>query len=205
MHTHASAGGHRKARGRGGTLDSHDLGHRFAQGSAEAMSEAYAEYGRLVFSLCLAGLRNREDAEDAAQLVFTRAWRSRESYDPSRPLGSWLTGITRRVVADMFDQRVRQRRVIDAETVGRSRRDRGVLSEDVVDRVVVHEALRRLGPPQDTILQLAFVEDLPQRVIAERLDLPLGTVKAHIHRGLARLREALGGEQCLRTRTPNGT
>lgn len=60
-----------------------------------------------------------------------------------------------------------------------------------MDRVIVHEALEQLGPPQDEILRMAFVQDLPQRQIAERLDLPLGTVKSHIHRGLARLRRSL--------------
>ena len=76
-----------------------DLGRRFAAGDPEAMREAYDRHGTLVFSLCVTALRHREDAEDAAQQVFTRAWRSRATYDPSRPLGGWLTGITRRAVS----------------------------------------------------------------------------------------------------------
>ncbi|QCU79064.1 sigma-70 family RNA polymerase sigma factor [Citricoccus sp. SGAir0253] len=154
------------------------------------MREAYSLHGRLVFSLCMAALGQRQDAEDAAQQVFTRAWRSRESYDPSRPLGGWLTGITRRVVADVFAARERQRRAVDA-TAGEQPREDRQLSEQVVDRVLVHEALDRLGPPQDEILRMAFVQDLPQAQIAERLGMPLGTVKSHVHRGLARLRVAL--------------
>lgn len=154
------------------------------------MSDAYAEHGRLVFSLCMTSLGNRQDAEDATQQVFTRAWRSREAYDPARPLGGWLTGITRRVVADVFSARERQRQLVDASVADPSR-DGRQLSEQVVDRVVVHEALDRLGPPQDEILRMAFVQDLPQGQIAERLGMPLGTVKSHVHRGLARLRVAL--------------
>lgn len=154
------------------------------------MADMYAEYGRLVFSLCLTALEHREDAEDASQLVFTRAWRSRESYDPARPLGAWLTGITRRVVADAFTSRTRQRQAREASLLHDSRDDDG-LSDDVVDRVVVHEALDRLGPPQDEILRMAFVQDLPYRQIAESLDLPVGTVKSHVHRGIARLRKAM--------------
>ena len=93
------------------------LDRRFAAGEAVAVREAYERHGRLVFSLCLAALRSREDAEDAAQQVFTRAWRSRDTYDPARPLGGWLTGITRRVIADMFAGRAREARKMEAEVV----------------------------------------------------------------------------------------
>lgn len=155
------------------------------------MSEVYAAHGRLVHSLSLAALRHRQDAEDATQQVFTRAWRSRESYDPAQPMGAWLTGITRRVVADVFAARDRQRRASRAETVGLRPEAAGALPDALVDRVVVHEALRELGPPQDEILKLAFVEDLPRKQIAERLGMPVGTVKSHVHRGLARLRQSL--------------
>jgi len=166
------------------------LDRRFAAGETAAVREAYERHGRLVFSLCLAALRSREDAEDAAQQVFTRAWRSRGTYDPARPLGGWLTGITRRVIADMFAGRAREARKMEAEVVHLPRAEDAV-SDAVVAAVVVHDALALLGPPQDEVLRLAFLEDLAHQQIAERLDMPLGTVRSHIHRGLAALRRRL--------------
>lgn len=166
------------------------LDRRFAAGEAAAVREAYERHGRLVFSLCLAALRSREDAEDAAQQVFTRAWRSRGTYDPARPLGGWLTGITRRVIVDMFAGRAREARKMEAEVVHLPRAEDAV-SDAVVAAVVVHDALALLGPPQDEVLRLAFLEDLAHQQIAERLDMPLGTVRSHIHRGLAALRRRL--------------
>lgn len=170
-----------------------DLGRRFAAGDPEAMREAYDRHGTLVFSLCVTALRHREDAEDAAQQVFTRAWRSRATYDPSRPLGGWLTGITRRVVADVGAARTRQVRTVEAEAGRLPCEDAAgdPVSESAVASLVVRQALDRLGPPQDEVLRLAFLEDLPYPHIAERLSLPLGTVKSHVHRGLAALRRSL--------------
>ena len=155
------------------------------------MHELYQEHGTLVYSLCLAALRHRQDAEDATQQVFTRAWRSRDTLDVLRPTGAWLTGIARRVIADTFASRDRQRQSAEAGTVALVREGSSQPTDGLVDRVVVQQALQRLGPPQDEILRLAYSEDLPLKAIAERLQMPLGTVKSHIHRGLARMRKSL--------------
>lgn len=155
------------------------------------MQELYHQHSPLVFSLCMAALRQRQDAEDATQQVFTRAWRSRETYDPSRPTGAWLTGITRRVIADELAARERQRRSVRANAAELDRSTVAESADDMVDRVIVQQALARLGPPQDEILRLACSEDVPLKTIAQRLDMPLGTVKSHVHRGLARLRKSL--------------
>jgi RNA polymerase sigma factor (sigma-70 family) len=178
-----------------------DLPQLFAAGSPEAVRRAYEAHGRLIYNLCLHGLKHPQDAEDAVQTVFTRAWRSRDTYDPTRPLGGWLTGIARRVVLDVYADRDRRRRTEEAASERLRLPGPPALSDEVVDRIAIHDALSRLRPPQDEILRLAFVHDLPQAEIAERLDLPLGTVKSHIHRGLAALRRAMevnGGTQPVR-------
>lgn len=156
------------------------------------MQELYHEHGTLVFSLCMATLRHRQDAEDATQQVFTRAWRSRETYDVNRPVGGWLTGITRRVIADILASRARDRQRADADAVSQARVGISELTDFVMDRIVVQQTLEELGPPQDTILRMVYLKDQPLKTVAEQLDMPLGTVKSHIHRGLARMRQSLG-------------
>ncbi|WP_255545958.1 MULTISPECIES: sigma-70 family RNA polymerase sigma factor [unclassified Nesterenkonia] len=175
----------------GDALDQQPLATRFAAGEPAAMHDLYQQHASFVFSLCMVALRHRQDAEDATQQVFTRAWRSRESYDPSQPTGAWITGITRRVIADVFARRERDQQTAEAGADVMVRNGATRPTDAVIDRVVVQQSLRQLGPPQDEIIRLAYSEDLPLRTIAERLEMPLGTVKSHVHRGLARMRESL--------------
>ncbi len=171
--------------------DDAELAHAFAAGDEAALGEAYRRWSAFVHTLALRSLRDHTDAEDATQQVFVNAWRGRGSFDQARgPLAAWLTGITRTVVADAFARRTRHQRdtraaiaaiapVVDADTVS------------IADRLLVADEMTRLGEPQRTILTLAFWEDLTHDQISERLELPLGTVKSHIRRGLQRLRARL--------------
>ena len=176
---------------RGDALDQHNLAMRFAAGEPAALQELYQQHGALVFSLCMAALRHRQDAEDATQQVFTRAWRSHNTYDVSHPTGAWLTGITRRVIADVFARREKEAQAAEVGVNAQARNDAPQPTDALVDRVVVQQSLDQLGPPQNEILRLAYTEDLPLKTIAERLEMPLGTVKSHVHRGLARMRKSL--------------
>ncbi|WP_298748666.1 sigma-70 family RNA polymerase sigma factor [uncultured Serinicoccus sp.] len=159
----------------------------------DALERAYRRWGGLVHGLARRAV-GPDDADDVTQAVFVSAWRGRATYDrASAPLGAWLVGITRRRIADQL--RTRQRQVPVA--VAREQQDvpdgGAWTAADSTDLLTIYEELERIGDPQRRIILLAYVEDLTQREIAERLDLPLGTVKTHTNRTLARLRTLLGG------------
>ena len=178
------------------TIDRSDTGgddeilDRFRSGDELALRWLYDRYGAAVLHLAHTSLGNRHDAEDIVQATFVAAWQSRDRYD--RRLGSplaWLLGIARRKAVDLVRLRSRQDRVTDTlRQVETAVHDHGHDADAVVDRLVVADGLRVLEPDQRRVLELSFYDDLTHVQIAALTGMPLGTVKSHLRRGLARLR-----------------
>ena len=175
-------------------LNNHDdspLVASFQAGDERALATMYERWARLVYGMSLRSLANVADAEDVTQRVFVAAWLGRGSFDPDRArLSAWLVGITKHSIADAHERRARDRR--DREALIQSL-DREVSDwpDDIADRLVVADALADLPETPRQIMRLAFYDRLTHSQIAERLGLPLGTVKSHIRRSLDRLRTRL--------------
>jgi RNA polymerase sigma-70 factor (ECF subfamily) len=176
-------------------LDLEELGRRLTSGDQSALAECYQRWGALVFTIAQRSVGNSEDAADITQNVFISAWNSRSSFDPDAGnLPGWLVGITRRRVVDSYRgaSRSRELSVADMSDIGvEPAADAATEPTSVIDAVVLADEMNDLGEPARTIVALAFYDDLTHPQIAERLGLPLGTVKSHIRRSLTRLRTRL--------------
>jgi RNA polymerase sigma factor (sigma-70 family) len=169
-----------------------ELADRLRAGDETALREAYDRHGAAVFYLAQRLLGNRSDAEDVTQVTFVAAWTGRDGFDPQRgTILGWLLGIARRKAVDRL--RVAER---DGRAVETVRKLAAPPPEDaperVLDRLVVADELATLPAEQRRTLELAFYDDLTHPQISAVTGLPLGTVKSHIRRGMASLRQRWG-------------
>jgi RNA polymerase sigma-70 factor (ECF subfamily) len=170
-------------------VDQH-ITYAFTRGDADGLQQVYERWAPLINSVCLRSVGNPEDAADIVQSVFVAAWRGRSGFDVERgSLPAWLLGITRRRIADHWEQ---QSKRFGSQPLAESNDVASPEGTDlVIDRVLLADEIARLGDPAKRIVELSFFQDLTHSQIAGLLDLPLGTVKSHIRRSLERMRQRL--------------
>jgi RNA polymerase sigma-70 factor (ECF subfamily) len=162
-------------------------------GSEQAVRAAWDRYGTLVHTFCSRALADRDAAADCVQETFVSAWRSRDRFDPERgSLAGWLLGIARHRVHDSYRTQARVPQPQAAEESPGSPVARNG-TDELLERLLVADALQVLGERPRRVLELAFYDGLSQSEVAERMNLPLGTVKSDVRRALNRLRGVLEG------------
>ena len=166
---------------------------RVANGERRAFEELHRRYARPVLGLALRRLGDRGRAEDASQEAFIAIWRSARTYDPSRGSGApWLYAVVRNAITD--GQRRTPTPVAELEDGPGSDPDPSDEAEASWTAWRVHRALGVLPEHERPVIELAYWSGLSQSEVAERLGIPLGTVKTRTRSALARLAHALEGE-----------
>jgi len=160
-----------------------------ADNPEEAFRQLSARHVQSAYRLAWAILGDDCDAEDATQDAFTSAWRQRSTLrDPDR-FDAWFG----RILVNSCRDRLRKR------TRNRSLNLRAVGAEDeqpdhapsMLERDELYRAVADLDPDQRIVVMLRYWMDLTVDDIADRLDVPAGTVKSRLHRSMTRLRAAL--------------
>jgi RNA polymerase sigma-70 factor (ECF subfamily) len=178
--------------------EEHRLVARLRARDPEALRELYDRFGRATFGFLLKMLRDRGAAEDVQQQVFLEVWRRSDSFDPERgKLLTWVMTIARSRAIDHMRRRVPE--PVDPEVAARSAEAPSTTGgiEALADQWRLRALLDRLPPAEAGLLHLRFYAGLSQSEIAEREDIPLGTVKTRMVSGLRRLREMMEEENGL--------
>jgi RNA polymerase sigma-70 factor (ECF subfamily) len=165
-----------------------------ARSDEDALAELYDRIGRIAFGLALRVLRDERLAEDAVQEGFLAVWRGAAGFRADRAKAStWILTLVHRRAVDLVRREDRRR----AEPLG----DDASALADVetteeaawlrFERERVQGALAKLPDAQREAIELAYYGGFSQSELAERLGVPLGTIKSRMFAGLARLRELL--------------
>ncbi len=168
-----------------------------------ALNSLYNKYSSTLLTLCSRLLADRSEAEDLLIDVFWELWNRADRYDPARaaPL-TYLVMLCRSRAIDRHRSANAVKKMPPGMQISvEAAADKGLDIADRGERVdyadlaeqreIVRAGVRKLSAPQRQTLELAFFEGLSHTEIAEKTNIPLGTVKSHIRSGLIRLREIL--------------
>jgi RNA polymerase sigma-70 factor (ECF subfamily) len=167
-----------------------ELAARIAAGDfGGPVVELYQRYGERLYRFGMQLLRDEGLAQEMVQECFVRFWRTAGRFDPARgSVGAYLFTIARTTALDVR-KRPSSRPLAPVEEAYVPPQPDNI--DQLLDGLVVKEALDTLSPAHREVIRLAHEEDLTQTQIAERLGLPLGTVKTRTFHAIRALRAAL--------------
>ena len=166
---------------------------RVALGDEDAVSELYDQYAILVFKLSRQFLSNNAEVEDAVQEIFVKLWKTADRFDPRKAkLVTWVMLITRRHLIDQI-----RRKTVRPKKQELSSQHQEIATEMppatnmlLLERnSMLWEALQDLSEIQRTVIERSYFQGFTLREVSLQMDMPLGTVKSALSRGLLRLRK----------------
>ena len=181
-----------------------DLLKRIARKDPVALSLLYDQYNRLLFGLLLSILKQKTEAEDLLQEVFSNIWEKADQYDPDRGTGyTWIVSLTRnkgidRLRSKVYKEQKKQSTSLDDDNVYHPlfSSENNPLEDTILsDRAeMLRNALQKISEKQRKVIQISYFDGLSQSEISDEYDIPLGTVKTRMRDGMMKLREILSGE-----------
>jgi RNA polymerase sigma-70 factor, ECF subfamily len=179
-------------------LDDGALVARAKAGDRKAFSELVRRHRSVVYRICYRILGNREDAEDATQEAFIRAYDKLDTFGGRSAFKTWMLRLAVNVGLNELDRAWRKRSLpLEPEATRRSSPspspeaspEADLLKSEAVDQL--HKALRLLPPNHRAAVVLHDLEGLTYEEAADSLGVPEGTAKSWAHRGRRRLKELL--------------
>ena len=182
----------REYAGRYPLLADEDLISLVADSDAQAFALLYDRHSRAAYSLAYRLMNGRQPAEDLVQEAFIKVWRSAGGYRAGRgSVRTWIFSLVRNRAIDQFRSAASRRRTrgeVEASAPTSEPSEAFAETWRNTQQEQVREVLKTLPQKQLRILELAYFSGYTHVEIAERLSLPLGTVKGRMRLGLEKLR-----------------
>ncbi|HWR13264.1 MAG TPA: sigma-70 family RNA polymerase sigma factor [Terriglobales bacterium] len=182
------------------------LVRRCVAGDADAWEEIVRQFNRRIYNVCYRFTGSPDNAEDLAQEVFIKLYRTLDSYAPEKgAFATWVMTMTRNLLVDHF-RKTRQDRVTDSLDAGLTEDDDSISLGDKIqdsgpsadERIqrrqtqeMVQKAIQKLSPELREAVILRDLQDMDYKEIAIALKVPEGTVKSRINRGRMELARVL--------------
>ena len=174
-------------------LADEDLISLVGDGDAKAFALLYDRHSRAVYSLAYRLINERQAAEDLVQEAFIKVWRSAGGYRVGRgSVRTWILSIVRNRGIDQIRSRASRRRTqdkLEASTPTSGPNEAFAETWRNFNRDLLRQALGEIPYEQREVLALGHLSELTHAEIAERLCLPLGTVKGRMRLGFEKLRK----------------
>ena len=173
----------------------HELIARCRQGDETAFRELVELHKRLVFALIARSVANRARAEELAQDVFLKMHKGLPYFRGESKLSTWIY----RIVVNVLSQEKPDRATasLDDESEDRPRVQPAADDRAFGDLVLkdrLHKAIERLPVQYQVLVNGHYLNGMRYEDLAEALNLPMGTVKTHLHRAKRQLRHLLETE-----------
>jgi RNA polymerase sigma-70 factor (ECF subfamily) len=174
-----------------------DLLRRVSRGQEDAFRELFGKYAPTARALALRILRRPFLADETVQEAFLALWRHPQGYERDRgSVRAWLMSTVHHRAVDLVRREEAHRRRTEGalpDPVPEDPAEQAVHAVGVPEeRAAVRAALADLPTEQRQVIELLYFEGLTQSQVAERMGLPLGTVKSRVLLAMRRMREALG-------------
>jgi RNA polymerase sigma-70 factor (ECF subfamily) len=181
---------------------------RFRNGDKKVFGDLIRRYEKGVYRLCFRFFNNEEDAMDASQEVFLKAFRALEKFEGRSSFKTWLYRITANTCITLSEKKKREKEgMIQGILNWWSNRNAETPEEEFIaketrrlNKEVVSDKIEKLPENYRMPLILKDIEGLPLDKISEVLEIPLGTTKSRINRGRRLLQESLQGYYFGRTK-----
>lgn len=178
-----------------GDVDDALLLRSLQAGDQSALAALYDRYSGIAYGLALRITGDATAAEDVVQEAFVSVWKQAPRFDASRgQVRSWLLTIVHHRAVDVVRRRSsRPERALpdDASQIADHDAPPAVAAEMAMDARAVREAVRQIPEDQRRTVEMAYFEGLTHVEIAERMGVPLGTVKSRLRIALEKMREYL--------------